>query len=98
VIPRCDENGTPEPRQLLAQKARRLRPRTFGFIEIAADDERVRVAAARFVHDTNESIREGRAPRGATSHVGKRRLEVDVRAVDERQHVLHRIGRSFRRG
>ncbi len=87
VIPRSDEDGLAEPRELLEQEACRLRAGALGFAEVAPDRQRVGPAGEGEVDDPDERVRERLAPGVAAAQLRERRLQVHVGTVSDR--ILH---------
>jgi hypothetical protein len=60
-----------------------LRAEAFGFVEIAADRQEIRLARDREIDDAHERVFECAPSRGTAARVGEDRFEVDVGTVND---------------
>ena len=68
MVARRDEHRPAEARELREDEARRLRPGALGFVQIAADRERVGAAFEREVDDAHERVGERGAAARSAAH------------------------------
>ena len=79
VVAGGDEHRPSEAAELLEEKAHRRRSRALGFVQVAADGQRVRAAGERLVDDARErvakrcAVRRRRAYRETSFRGGRRR-------------------------
>ncbi len=83
VVARRDEHGLPEARKLFEEKTHGLGTEAFGFVEIAADRQEIRVPRDREIDDAHERVFECAPSCGAAARVGEDRFEVDVGTVND---------------